>query len=208
MMGKRRLFLLFLTSMAFTVIILLIIYGLIKDSDLVSFNVKNPDTAPMPLATPAATQPVVEEPGPESHVSTPEEDKAKAEEAAKANAADSADDEEPLTNVVQMEPKLGRSADETDMAQPTDESNNSQGSGSPDEVVPQPLSYVLMDGFTSRQSADMTRQELINRGVSPAPTVRQVNGRLVLQFGIYSDRTNANAMAEQLRARNVYVKVE
>jgi len=208
MMGKRRLFLLFLTSMAVSIIIMVIVYGVfIKDIDF-SFNIKDPDSAPTPLAAPTQQTTTIEEPGPEAHVSTPEADKAKAEEAAKGKEADLAD-EEPLTNVVQMEPKLGRSPDGEDMAQPTDESSGDGVSGQgQDEVVPQPLSYVLIDGFSSRQSAEMTRQELVNRGVSPAPTVRQVNGRLVLQFGVYSDRTNANAMAEQLRARNVYVKVE
>lgn len=205
-LGKRRLFLLFLTSMAVSVIIMIIIYGVfIKDIDF-SFNTKNPDSAPVPLQQREQLAPVVEEPGPETHVATPESEKAKEVEAQKAQEGEDQAETEPLTNVVPLEPKLNRPAPDESLAP---QENDMAPSGEPgDEVVPQPLSYVLLDGFTSRQSAEMTRQELINRGVSPAPSVRQVNGRLVLQFGVYSDRTNANATAEQLRARNVYVKVE
>ncbi len=215
-MGKRKLFLLFLSAMSVSIIIMVIIYGLfIKDFDF-TFDVRNPETAPSPIdAFQASESNYVEEekPGAAARVKTPDEEQAK--EAAKTEesrekrqeAQEPQQQEETITDVIPLEPQVDP-ATEPMVPVPADPRQNEDG-GSNEAVDAGPsLHYVYLDGFSSKNAAEHAIQQLQDRNLAARPYIRQHRGEIILQFGVFGDRANAKAMADKLRSQNVFVKVD
>lgn len=206
-MQKRRLFLLFLSAMTVSIIIMVIIYGLfIKDIDF-TFNVKNPESAPSPIDAFRAEEDAVYDDAseqPPAAVTTPDDAQKKAEESTEPNNDLTVPTpEEAITEVVPLEPQVGGAArDEEPETAPTPPSPESM------DASPSSLHFVYLDGFSSKDSAERAIQQLQERNLVAKPYVRQHKGRIILQFGVFSDRANAEVMAQQLRNQNVYVKVD
>lgn len=192
-------------------IIMVIIYGLfIKDIDF-TFNVKNPESAPSPIDAfnddGNETASVDDESHSPAKVSTPDqadEQEKKTDEAADKSAQDTSEDgEEPLTEVVPLEPQVNKNPPD---AAATDDKASEAPTASIENTPS--LHYVYMDGFSSRESAEQAIQQLQDRKLAAQPYIRQHNGHIILQFGVFSDRENADAMAQQLRRQSVFVKVD
>jgi hypothetical protein len=212
-MGQRKLFLLFLSSMAVSIIIMVIIYGVfIKDIDF-SFDVKNPESAPSPIDDTARRDtneiPVEADESSPAEVTTPEE-------AAKSKPGDDMDDstvngeadkellDDPITDVVPLEPV----SPQTDSVLPAHPSSSSSSAPVESLAATPTLHFVYMDGFSTRDAAEAAIAQLQDRKLSAQPYIRQHHGRIILQFGVFSDRENADAMARSLRQNSVFVKVE
>ncbi len=92
----------------------------------------------------------------------------------------------------------------------TDPSSDTSDPAAPEASVESPLSlhFVYMDGFSSQEAANYAIQQLHDRKLAFQPYIRQHRGQIILQFGVFSDRENAELMADQLRRQHVYVKVD
>lgn len=221
-MNRRRMILLFLSAMTVSVIIMVIVYGVfIKDMDF-SIDVRNPESAPSPLerAEDDAEPDVLAEPSAPveaATVKTPEDAKKAAEAEKQADKTETEPapapgepvetmEDEPAPEPVELvSPPVPKKAP-SEPAQPQSTPARPGLTGSAESAST--LHYVYMDGFSSREAAEMAIKQLQSRGVSASPYVRQHNGQIILQFGVYSDRSNADAMARQLRGQSVHVKVE
>jgi hypothetical protein len=213
-MGKRKLFLLFLSAMSVSIIIMVIVYGLfIKDLDF-TFNVKNPEMAPSPMDIfdQSSEDFMAEDSRSPARVQTPDEANAndKTNEDNGLAQADHEDEEGSFTDVVPLEPHVGVQVEEPVIPGMLNDSGNKPG-GSPSRVgidaLPS-LHYVFMDGFSSREAAEDAVQQLQGRGLAAQPYVRMHKGQIILQFGVFSDKENAEVLAQQLRTQNVFVKVD
>lgn len=70
------------------------------------------------------------------------------------------------------------------------------------------LYYVVMNGFGSPQSAQDQLIRLQTHALPSPGVVRYIHGQVVLQFGVFGDRTNAEQLAMQLRRKGVQVSIE
>jgi hypothetical protein len=217
-MGKRKVFLLFLSAMSVSIIIMVIIYGIfIKDINF-NLNVKNPDSAPSPLDNReeddnSADAEMEEGSKNPANVQTP--DNLASQEA--ANNMEAAGNEEgadePITEVVPLEPQMDQidkednpvpgGQDAVNATPEVEKTNMADSAGfSPT------LHFVFLDGFSSRQSAEDAMRQFQERSLVAQPYIRQHRGQIILQFGVFSDKDNAEVMAQQLRSQNVFVKVD
>jgi hypothetical protein len=213
-MGKRKLFLLFLSAMSFSIIIMVIIYGVfIKDMDI-SFNVKNPESAPSPIdAFNRAQVDTSESEGTKvpAKVSSPEEAQPQ-ETADNTQTTPNPNAQETITEVVPLEPQVTPQDGSPEVPLPdapkaeSGPSSRILEAGSSSQTPS--LHFVYLDGFSSREAAEEAIKQLQDRKLSSQPYIRQHRGQVVLQFGIFSDRENADALAQQLRNQRVFVKVD
>lgn len=212
-MGKRKLFLLFLSAMSLSIILMVLIYGLfIKDIDF-NLNVKNPESAPSPVdAFHQDNDYVSEEERDPAKVSTPDNAEKSETKEETAEGASEEGEKNAITDVVPLEPQIGH-GDSPPVPGMMDDSSSQANAGSEPSAgsttgsIPS-LHYVYLDGFSSREAAEQAILQLQDRKLVAYPYVRQHKGQIVLQFGVFSDRENAQIMADQLRNQNVYVKVD
>jgi cytoskeletal protein RodZ len=214
-MGKRKFFLLFISAMSLSIIIMVIIYGVfIKDIDF-SFNVKTPESAPSPVDMYNQDQQASK--GDESDSKNPAKVTTPDEAAKNQAKTETANGEKPngndLQSVVPLEPQVN-SGNNTPSTQTNPD--EAQDITPPEEVSPSTsqdtsspsLHYVYLDGFSSKDAAEQAIQELQDRNLPSQPNVRMHKGQIIVQFGVFSDKENAAAMVQQLRTQNVYVKVD
>jgi len=210
-MHKRRLFLLFFAAMSLSIMIMLIVYGLfIKDINF-NLDVKNPESAPSPITDEDTKNDSPETPLPPAKVQTPEQVAAAAAAAANTastpNAVATTQTPPPLKDIVPLDSPINHASsspppvpDENTAPQATTD----QGDGNDTPT----LHYVYLDGFSTENSAEQAIQQLQDRHLAVQPYVRQYKGQIILQFGVYSDKANADALAQQLRKQQVYAKVD
>ncbi len=214
-MGARKFLLLFLSAMCLSIIVMVIIYGLfIKDFNL-SLNVKNPESAPSPIDLLDGKRPEEEEDSglPPVRVNLPSD-----EEHTQAQSPGSTEESAPpaaesdIKDVLPLSPNLSPSEGLTPDAaeETTDPSSGTSEPAAPEASVESPpsLHFVYMDGFSSQEAANYAIQQLHDRKLAFQPYIRQHRGQIILQFGVFSDRENAELMADQLRRQHVYVKVD
>lgn len=215
-MGKRKLFLLFLSAMSISIIIMVIIYGLfIKDLDF-SLNVKNPEMAPSPIDAFEEAESWNRSSHEKSAASVNAPDASLKEADSSEQSAssdeqpldDSSDKTPPITEVVPLQPSIAN--DEplaSEEAESPADASLSQRSNTSMDSLPT-LHYVYLDGFSTKDAAEQAIQQLQGRNLAAHPYIRQHKGQIILQFGVFSDKENADAMAQQLRHQNVFVKVD
>ncbi len=219
-MGKRKLFLLFLSAMTVSIIIMVIVYGLFLKDVNFTFNIKNPESAPSPIdaftneETAKAQAESDDGQGPAKVVVPDNGAKADASNTtADANADTSLQNDKPLTNVVPLEPQINNNPDElaplpdTSLPDNLDGPDTTPSPSSNTDAAPT-LHYVYLDGFSTKEAAQAAVQQLQDRKLAAQPQIRQHKGQVVLQFGVFSDRENAEVMAQQLRNQNIYVKID
>lgn len=191
-MDKRKLFLLFFSAMTISIILMLIIYGVfLKDVDF-NFNVKNPDAAPSPVEIQDNTETTT----PEPVLSTDPVDPANVNTPVENTEASEGNTETPTvpeTPTIQPGPSPAASSSKPNVS-------SSAGSSG--------LHYVYLDGFGSKEAAEQAIQQLQGKNLPTQPYLRQHHGQVVVQFGVYSDKVNAQAQAQQLRGQGVNAKVE
>lgn len=207
-MEKRKLFLLFLSAMSLSIIVMVIIYGLfIKDINF-DLNVKNPETAPSPIDVFNQDNKKDESKGP-ARITTPNEIAEETEKTEKESdnpeteETTGAEDPE-ITEMIPLEPQT----EENESYPIVKNKRPSDGSSNIVEDSLPSLHYVYLDGFSSKESAEQAIQQLQSRNLVSHPYIRQHKGQIILQFGVFSDRENAEAMAQQLKSQNVFVKVD
>lgn len=185
--------------MTFSLMIMIIIYGLfIKDIDF-NLDVKNPESAPSPIDSPDEGQTShLDEPGtndlPPAKVQNPDNP----DNTATASSPNT-EQVPPLKEMVPLEPQYDpHQQASSDNEAPTPAADNDDTS----------LHYVYLDGFSSRTAAEMALEQLQGRSLPVQPYIRLHNGQVVLQFGVYSDQQNADDLARQLRQQSLFVKVD
>lgn len=224
-MGKRKVFLLFLSAMSLSIIVMMIIYGLfIKDIEF-NLKVRNPESAPSPIEN-IQEEPVEvfveEDEKTPAKVSTPDQlaqQQSEENEQALQDELMSAEETEDssITEVVPLEPQV-ESNYHSNLPVPQASSGSQLNGNGPDVEISRErgengtashtLHFVYLDGFSSKQAAEEALKLLQQRNLAAQPYIRQHNGQVILQFGVFSDRENAEIMAEQLRSQNIFVKVD
>ncbi len=214
-MGNRKLFLMFLSAMTVSIIVMVIIYGLfIKDIDF-TFNVRNPEQAPSPIDDFEAEESSItldDSVRNPAKVITPDQSGPllddQADKTDKAVGLTNESDRD-ITRVIPLEPQVN-SGDELP---PPTEAGDEDIPPVPEIVGVQSdagntLHYVFLDGFSTRSAAEEAVTQLQNRKLVAQPYIRQHHGQIILQFGVFSDRENAEVLAQQLRNQSVFVKID
>ncbi len=229
-MSKRKLFLLFLSAMSFSIIIMVIIYGVfIKDINF-SLNVKDPDSAPSPvdilnsgdnnsISVPNTSDNEMKTP---AKITTPDQISQQA-------AGNTTQDKPSTDNTVTTEEKNSDTTSEASTPHvapkdvpPSPPTPDEQVSSQPPEVSPDNISptnthdngnaatstlhYVYLGGFPSKEAAEQAIIQLEDKNLAAQPYIRQHKGKIVLQFGVFSDKENADVLTQKLRSQNVNVK--
>jgi cell division protein FtsN len=151
-----------------------------------------PDPATDPSAAPLdpATRPETTSPSATEPAKKPVKKPASDPETPKAATSPKA----PATRTAEPRPDIAPSAPKPAVPEPT-----------PPAAAPAPADnqtgrhQVLMEGFASRQDAQKTAESLKAQGYKPI--VRESNGKAVVQLGTFSNRTNAQSLAEKTGAR-------
>jgi len=213
-MGKRKVFLLFLVSMSFSIMVMIIIYGIfLKDWDP-TLHVKNPESAPSPndIFEVQQSEPLQAKSQSPAKVSIPDEAPKKLKEQEEQPLPERLPEHEPITQMVPLEPHIPQTTDrEEGMPELEPRELSSPETTVSEMTTYEPssgLHYVYMDGFSTRQAAEQAMQSLQQKNLVAYPYIRQHKGKIILQFGVFSDKNNAEIMAQQLRNQSVIVKVD
>ncbi|MCA9789138.1 MAG: SPOR domain-containing protein [Cyanobacteria bacterium HKST-UBA06] len=70
------------------------------------------------------------------------------------------------------------------------------------------LYYVVLSGFASQQAAEDALVRIQDKQLNAPAFIRVMGSRVVLQFGVFSERANAEQMAQQLRQKGINVTVQ